>query len=134
MADEKTNRSEEEWQLLLSPKQYEVLRRKGTERAFTGEYWDNHDSGTYVCAGCGAELFRSETKFDSGTGWPSFSAPADPATVATEEDGAHGMRRTEVHCARCGGHLGHVFPDGPRPTGLRYCINSASLRLEKDEK
>jgi peptide-methionine (R)-S-oxide reductase len=133
MSDE-AKRSDEEWKLLLSPSQYHVLREKGTERAFTGEYWDNHDAGTYLCAACGAELFRSETKFESGSGWPSFTAPADPKGVETEDDSTHGMKRTEVHCARCGGHLGHVFPDGPRPTGLRYCINSASLKLDKDEK
>jgi peptide-methionine (R)-S-oxide reductase len=125
-------KSDQEWKLQLTPDQYRVLREKGTERAFSGEYWDNHEDGAYTCAGCGAQLFRSETKFDSGTGWPSFSAPSDPQGVATEEDAAHGMRRTEVHCSNCGGHLGHVFPDGPRPTGLRYCINSASLKLEKD--
>jgi peptide-methionine (R)-S-oxide reductase len=127
-------RSDQEWKLLLTPEQYRVLREKGTERAFTGEYWNNHEAGTYTCAGCGAELFRSETKFESGSGWPSFTAPADAGGVEAEEDASHGMRRTEVHCARCGGHLGHLFPDGPQPTGLRYCINSASLKLRKDEK
>jgi len=126
------NKSDQEWKLLLTPEQYRVMREKGTERAFTGEYVDNHEAGTYTCAGCGAKLFLSEAKFESGTGWPSFSAPADPQGVATEEDVAHGMHRTEVHCANCGGHLGHVFPDGPKPTGLRYCINSTSLKLEQD--
>ncbi len=126
-----TSKKDEEWAHCLSPEQFRVLREGGTERAFTGAFWDNHDAGKYVCAGCGSSLFESDHKFDSGTGWPSFWQPADPAAVVTHEDTSHGMRRVEVVCKGCGGHLGHVFPDGPPPSGLRFCINSASLRFEK---
>jgi len=128
---EKINKSDAEWQAKLSPEQYYVARKKGTEPAFTGEYWNNHEEGVYTCACCGTPLFDSSTKFESGTGWPSFYAPVDPKNVATEEDTTHGMRRVEALCSKCDAHLGHVFPDGPRPTGQRFCMNSASLKFEK---
>ena len=128
---EKIEKTEEEWKKTLTPEQYHILREKGTERAFTGEYADAHDPGVYKCAGCGNPLFSSETKFESGSGWPSFYEPLAKEAVKTETDRKFMMTRTEVLCAKCGGHLGHVFPDGPEPTGLRYCMNSAALKLEK---
>jgi peptide-methionine (R)-S-oxide reductase len=127
---EKVEKTDEEWRAELTPEQYEVLRKHGTERAFTGAYWDSKEKGVYRCAACGAELFSSDTKFDSGTGWPSFYEPMEDEKVETDTDRSFFMKRTEVHCSNCGGHLGHVFEDGPNPTGLRYCINSCSLELD----
>ena len=131
---EKIQKTDVEWRSQLTPEQYHVLREKGTERPWSGALTQNHETGEYTCAACGAKLFESGAKFDSGCGWPSFYIPKDSKAIAEHEDTTYGMRRVEVTCARCGGHLGHVFPDGPKPTGLRYCINSASLTFEHAEK
>lgn len=132
-APAKVIKSEAEWRSCLTPEQFRIAREQGTERAFTGPYWDEKRPGLYRCVACGAPLFRSESKYDSGTGWPSFFSPVSAEAVVTDEDTSHGMRRIEVRCARCDSHLGHVFPDGPAPTGLRFCMNGTALSLESDE-
>jgi peptide-methionine (R)-S-oxide reductase len=131
---EKIKKTDSEWQKELTPEQFQVMRKAGTEPAFTGKYYKTKDPGMYVCAGCGQPLFSSETKYESGSGWPSFYKPVEEGAVEEHSDVTHGMRRTEVRCARCEAHLGHVFPDGPRPTGMRYCMNSASLELKPEKK
>lgn len=128
---DKIFKSEDEWRKQLTPDEFRVTRERGTEPAFTGKYWDHHEDGTYTCVGCGAPLFEANAKFDSGTGWPSYHTAASPDAIDTGTDVSHGMRRTEIRCARCDAHLGHLFPDGPKPTGLRYCVNSASLKFQK---
>jgi peptide-methionine (R)-S-oxide reductase len=130
----KVERTDEEWRKALTPEEYEITRRKGTERAFTGKYWDCHEAGTYRCVACGEPLFRSENKYDSGSGWPSFDRPAAAGAVEAGDDFSHHMHRTEVMCRSCGAHLGHLFDDGPKTTGQRYCINSAALNLEREDE
>ncbi len=132
MMNYEVNKSDEDWKKELTPEQYRILRQKGTEMAFTGALYKNQDKGTYICAACGAVLFSSDTKYESGSGWPSFYQPVKDGAVDKQKDSSHGMERTEILCSKCGGHLGHVFNDGPRPTGLRYCINSASLKFQKE--